>query len=400
MCAQNRVSESVVTDRENTNPKALGCIQNGFFDDFAAIVAGREECLHFAIFGASNQNYMIKAIVVGFIALFAFAHSGFGQSTHATQIYLWDVTYSMKQNDIWEQVRGQLIESIEDVQDLDTEVIVIPFQDDAFEERRVRLSDEKGMQELIDWIHSYELPTPAGGHGTNICRALERAEDFIRPENIDVVFLMTDGTHEPKRPAEMVANYPNTCVRSYLEEHWCPFATVNNAYLVYYQLLGEGEPNVKKYTENACRVRYIKPDSGEPDRLFYVTPQIQQIVADRRFIENGRIEIPLTTSLPDEVFGLCELGASLLLKGEVLRFETALDGSNLTLSLDEAQRAGLAQKCPETSAELPYELMVQLSLKPVDGFMVVLTNDLLPFSFHHYEQRWFEIKSNNPIIEK
>jgi hypothetical protein len=59
MCAQNRVSESVVTDRENTNPKAFGCIQNGFFDDFAAIVAGREECLHFAIFGASKQIYMI-----------------------------------------------------------------------------------------------------------------------------------------------------------------------------------------------------------------------------------------------------------------------------------------------------------------------------------------------------
>ena len=45
----------------------------------------------------------------------------------------------MKQNAIWDQVKDQMIQSLTEVKDLDTEVIVVPFQDDVFEEKRVTL---------------------------------------------------------------------------------------------------------------------------------------------------------------------------------------------------------------------------------------------------------------------
>ena len=136
--------------------------------------------------------------VIGVLFCFC-AFSAQAQVVHSKQIYLWDVTLSMKQNGIWDQVKEQMVASLTEVKDLDTEVIVIPFQDDVYEERRVTVGDAAAMADLVQWIEGYDVPMPKGGHGTNICRALERAEDFVIKENIDCVFLMTDGTHEPKR---------------------------------------------------------------------------------------------------------------------------------------------------------------------------------------------------------
>ena len=348
------------------------------------------------IFASFNADYleMIRALTWILLACLAGSFHASAQSTHSKQIYLWDVTYSMVQNGIWEQVRNQLIESIEDIQDLDTEVIVIPFQDDVFAERRVQLYEESEFKDLLNWIREFDVPMPQGGHGTNLCRALERAEDFIEPGQIDVVFLMTDGTHEPKNPASMVTRYPASCVQAYLETHWCPFAMENNAYLVYYQLLGEGHPNIREYTSASCRAQYIKPGSITPDRLFYITPQIQRIVADRTFLDRRTIEIPLTSSLPMEVFQSCQIDAELLVGGNQMNLETKLQGTNLILSMSQENANQLDRRCPETSGNVPYELTIQMNLDPVEGHMVVLTNDEMPFLFHHYEQRWFEIKSN------
>ena len=316
---------------------------------------------------------------------------GLGQSVHSKQIYLWDVTLSMKQNAIWDQVKDQMIQSLTEVKDLDTEVIVVPFQDDVFEEKRVTVGDAVGMSELVTWVRDYDVPMPKGGHGTNICRALERAEDFVLKENIDCVFLMTDGTHEPKR-ADMAQKYPEGCLEAYMKDRWCAFATELDAYLVYYHLLGSADPQVQRVTEETCRAMSVEPEGATPDRLYYISPQTQLISRDEAFLRNPSFSVPITTSLPVEFHGQFEFSGAL--EGELFSAPLSIvfNGTSLgcDLSADDAKRMNEAY--PATAEERSYDLQVRLSMDNVAGLMVALTADQIPFQFRHFEERWFEIK--------
>lgn len=313
------------------------------------------------------------------------------QAVHSKQIYLWDVTLSMKTNGIWDQVKDQMVESLTEVKDLDTEVIVVPFQDDVYEERRVTVGDAAGMADLVAWIRAYDVPMPSGGHGTNICRALERAEDFVIKENIDCVFLMTDGAHEPKNPA-LAQRYPEGCLKAYLEDRWCSFATELDAYLVYYHLLGNADPTIQQVTDETCRAMSVQPGDGSPDRLHYISPQVQVISRDEAFISDPTFSIPVTTSLAASMYGLCTFSGALEGAGFEAPLTIDFTGTSLecTLSAQDIQR--MDRTFPASVDEVTYDLQVKLALDPVEEAMVALTADRIPFQFHHYEERWFEIK--------
>ena len=319
------------------------------------------------------------------------ASAGFGQAVHSKQIYLWDVTLSMKDNGIWEQVKDQMVESLTEVKDLDTEVIVIPFQDDVYEERRVTVGDVDAMAALVDWIQGFDVPMPQGGHGTNICRALERAEDFVIRENIDCVFLMTDGNHEPKR-SDMAQRHPAGCLNAYLQDRWCAFATEYDAYLVYYHLLGSADPEVQRVTDETCRAMSVQPGDGSPDRLHYISPQVQVVSRDEAFLESPSFDIPVTTSLSPAMYDWCLFEGTLEGSGFEAPLEVAFTGTSLVCSLTTADVKRLDQTFPASVDETTYDLQVRLRLLPVTQAMVALTADLIPFEFHHYEERWFDMK--------
>lgn len=317
--------------------------------------------------------------------------SGAAQVVHSKQIYLWDVTLSMKNNQIWDQVKEQLVESLTEVKDQDTEVIVVPFQDDVFEERRVRVGNAALMADLVAWIQAYDVPMPEGGHGTNICRALERAEDFVIKENIDCVFLMTDGTHEPKR-VDMAQRYPKGCVEAYLEGRWCSFATELDAYLVYYELLGNDNETIQSVTAETCRAMSLAPGNGIPDRLHYISPQVQLISRDEAFLDDPAFSIPVTTSLAPAMYDLCTFTGALEGSGYEAPMRVKFTGTSLDCFMDGKDIQRLDRTFPASVHEVTYDLQVKLTLDPVEQVMVALTADRIPFQFHHYEERWFDIK--------
>ena len=96
----------------------------------------------------------------------------------------------------------------------------------------------------------------------------------------------------------MAERYPQGCLTEYLEDRWCACATELDAYLVYYHLLGNADPEILRVTEETCRVLSVEPGNGTPDRLHYVSPQVQVISRDEAFIETPSFSIPVTTSLP------------------------------------------------------------------------------------------------------
>lgn len=317
------------------------------------------------------------------------------QAVHAKQIYLWDVTGSMIKNGIWDEVKEQLIEGVTEVKDLDTEVIVIPFQDDVYPERRVTVGDAKGMAELVAWIREYELPRPKPSHGTNICRALERAEDFVLKENIDCVFLLTDGTHEPFLP-DVKQKYPDGCLQAYLEDRWCMFAIEFDAYLVYYHLLGQAAQSLQEVTEETCRAMSIQPGNGAPERLHYISPQVQVIARDEAFLDDPRFSIPVTTSLASTMYSACTFSGTLKGDGFEAPLTVEFTGTALECQLDQAGVNQLNRRFPPSVDEVTYDMEVELAMDPVTEFMVALTADRIPFQFHHYEERWFDIQVIEP----
>lgn len=314
------------------------------------------------------------------------------QVVQSKQIYLWDVTLSMEYNGIWSDVKVLLKKSLAEIRDQDTEVIIIPFQDDVFEPQRARVGSPTDLEALYRWIDNYEIPK--GKHNTNICRAMERAEDFILGENIDVVILMTDGDHEPPVDPAKARQYPMGCVQEYLEGRWCSFAMELDAYLVYYHLLGAGDSEIQEYTEASCRAVSVQPSDGNPVQLHFVTPQLQTIVVDEKFISTGRIDLPTTTSLPLEVWKTCKFEATLQMGGKSFPLEVKTANGLISMTLNATSE--FAGNFPPVVDEGAYEGVVNLQMQPLEDFLVVLTADQIPFHFHHYEQRWFEIKTTDP----
>lgn len=339
----------------------------------------------------SMQRIPRLGVALGMLCFFLTNTPLVAQTVHSKQIYLWDVTLSMKQNDIWDAVKDQMIQSLTEVKDEDTEVIVIPFQDDVYEEQRVTVGDKAALERLVNWIDGYDVPMPTGGHGTNICRALERAEDFVLKENIDCVFLLTDGTHEPKRP-DMAQKHPQGCLEAYLNDRWCAFATELDAYLVYYHLLGSADPEIQQVTDETCRAMSVEPGDGTPDRLHYISPQVQLISRDEAFLADPTFSIPVTTSLAPSMYPLCEFTGSLVGSGFESPLRIEFTGTSLECALDAQAIQRLNRTFPASVDEVTYDLQVELSLTPVEEVMVALTADLIPFQFHHYQERWFELK--------
>lgn len=331
-------------------------------------------------------------VLIGFVASVMIPGDMNAQVVQSKQIYLWDVTLSMEYNGIWSDVKVLLKKSLAEIRDQDTEVIIIPFQDDVFEPKRARIGNPADLEALYRWIDNYEIPK--GKHNTNICRAMERAEDFILGENIDVVILMTDGDHEPPVDPEKARQYPMGCVQEYLEGRWCSFAMELDAYLVYYHLLGAGDSEIQEYTEASCRAVSVQPSDGNPVQLHFVTPQLQTIVVDESFISTGRIDLPTTTSLPLAVWKTCNFEAKLQMDGKSFPLEVKTANGAISMTLNSTSE--FARSFPPVVDEGAYEGVVNLEMQPLEDFLVVLTADQIPFHFHHYEQRWFEIKTIDP----
>lgn len=336
-------------------------------------------------------NRLLRTALLALVAC-AWSLQSRAQAVQSKQIFLWDVTLSMEHNGIWSDVKVLLKNSLAEIRDQDTEVIIIPFQDDVFEPKRARIGNAADLQELYRWIDAYTIPK--GKHNTNICRAMERAEDFILGENIDVVVLMTDGAHEPPVDPVKAKQYPMGCVQEYLEGRWCAFAMELDAYLVYYHLLGAGNSEIQEYTEASCRAVSVEPSNGNPVQLHFVTPQLQSVVVDESFVQSGEIELPMTTSLPPNAWNACRFEASLEVDGQAFPLEVSTRPGGLSLKL--AAPADFARRFPPTVEAVPYNGVLNLDMQPLEDWLAVLTADQIPFRFHHYEQRWFEIKTLEP----
>lgn len=115
------------------------------------------------------------------------------------RIYLIDLTRSMKgyngSEDIFDDVKQQLSETINEITDTTSEIVFIPFTDkplDVFHEKIARKSA------ILEYIS--ELDTKHGD--TNILDAWKKGEEFLDSTKINYLFMLTDGVHNTGAPID------------------------------------------------------------------------------------------------------------------------------------------------------------------------------------------------------
>ncbi len=116
------------------------------------------------------------------------------------RIYLLDTTESMSgykgSDNIYEKVKAQLINAINEVEDNNTELVVIPYAEKTYSP----ISGKKN--EIIERISKLK----ATGHNTNIAAAWEKGVASIDPSKINYMFLLTDGKHNHGVPSDSFYN--------------------------------------------------------------------------------------------------------------------------------------------------------------------------------------------------
>lgn len=190
---------------------------------------------------------MIRILIFIIILLFpAFSFSQKDQFKERKNIFLLDVTLSMwgkanNSNDIFDKVRNELINSISAIQNPNTEIVVVTFQDKVLHTWNKTASPE-GKKYIISKLMEIDLkelkPTV-----TNIHCAWKKGRELINPNKINVIYLLTDGVHNTINPSKKDL---------YNEvEQWADFSNGNDYYAFLVELAGSAKDEMLRKKINS-----------------------------------------------------------------------------------------------------------------------------------------------------
>lgn len=262
-----------------------------------------------------------KIVLLLFLLCFGFIES-VGQNSRfkdERRIYLWDVTLSIKgyqdkTPDIYDEVIDAIEQDVNTLNDENTEIWVIPFQDKILDRWQFKATS-KGKKELVKKIKSFENNDVTY---TNISSPMEEVMNtLISPDKRNVLILLTDGVqNDPDYPKEKLHN---------LIRKWCSFAEAKDAYAFYVMLTqfakddklldiidetcrikvtnGTTFTHVELYPQSNCKYN-IKDDEGKGVVLGIERKKNVEIPADlkiRCFCEdNPYIEINQVASVKND----------------------------------------------------------------------------------------------------
>ena len=144
-----------------------------------------------------------RVTTILFLSVFSLLLSA--QVLKERRVYYLDCSYSMKTNDLWDKVRNNLKNAIENVNDETTELYVIPFADNALPHPTLKVFREdatpSGKKSLINHIDNLPM------NKNTMTYHYIPIEDFYanRVDNrkVTYMFLMTDGQDEDSRQKAM-----------------------------------------------------------------------------------------------------------------------------------------------------------------------------------------------------
>lgn len=250
------------------------------------------------IYADMKRIYLILLTAV--LSIAGFAQNSTKEERHT---YLWDVTLSMygerkgySNYDIYDDVVSKMLTNINAIQNEQTEIVVVPFQNKHLDVWRVKATDE-GKREIISRIKRYKNDDVTG---TNITEPLQYAIEHIFTEDrIDILKLLTDG----KPNMEEDALYR-------LLERWCDMAEKKDVYGYYVMLTPDAtSKRLKDLLEQQCRFEVVV--SLDFDKIF-------QVNGTRELAINIKDDYGKTKTLPFRIYG----NSQQLPAGYRIHFET------------------------------------------------------------------------------
>ena len=203
------------------------------------------------------------------------------------RIFLWDVTLSTfgyaGAPDIAEEVRENLLNAIENIQDENSEIVVIPFQDNVLDvwEGDATNSSKSKIISNIQTIKEKDL----GVTMTNICEAWDTALDYLDNSKRNYIFLLTDGAQNSNK-------LPKTCLVEKIS-NWCEVANDNDGFAYYVMLTAAAKIPELEEVINQCNRITVVPDPnidivelGAQSKQIHLNIQEDQLISELRFSSN------------------------------------------------------------------------------------------------------------------
>lgn len=294
---------------------------------------------------------MIRKVIL-ILFLWGFAIPCFSQTPKVQvdrRIYLWDVTLSMqgyqgKTPDIWDDVTAFLKKDIENISDENTELVLLPFQENILADWSCRATED-GKKELLRHIDDakklFAKPT-----NTNIAGPFSKVKDsYVDHNRNNLVILLTDGKQNVSGGQEAWRNLLTT---------WHPYAKMNNAYLIYVMLTNQAIDNeLKQYMDTISTGEAVMPNEATFEYInFKPKKKVEVNVADNNDVVELCIPLENTKKsmhIPDDVRMLVKTGENTLIeieeevevKTEMLKLKLKYTSKELKDKMDLAETASI-----------------------------------------------------------
>ncbi len=265
------------------------------------------------------------------------------------RIYLWDVTLSMqgyqgKTPDIWDNVTAFLKKDIENISDENTELVILPFQENILADWSCKATKD-GKKELLRHIDEakklFAKPT-----NTNIAGPFTKMKgSYVDHNRNNLVILLTDGKQNVAGGQDAWRNLLTT---------WHPYAKLNNAYLIYVMLTNQAIDNeLKQYMDTISSGEAVLPNEATFEYInFKPKKKVEINVADNA--EVVELCIPLENTkksmrIPDDVLLSVKAGENTLIeieeqvgvKDEMVKLKLKYTSKELKDKMDVAENVSI-----------------------------------------------------------
>lgn len=207
------------------------------------------------------------------------------------RIFVWDVTLSMwgynASPDIGEEVRDNIIKAINEIDDINTDIYVIPFQDNVLDVWKVR-ADNKGKERITNKIRGIRKKD-LNITRTNICDAWDRAVSLLDKDKRNYIFLLTDGKHNSE-------TRDKDCFIDSLDD-WSIIAKRKDGYAFFVMLTDiANDPEITSKIQSVSRIDAV---SGTSINITEV--DIQEMSSINILENQKKVEIKVNTNhkIPD-----------------------------------------------------------------------------------------------------
>lgn len=198
------------------------------------------------------------------------------------RIYLIDLTRSMEgfngSEDIFENVKDQLRQTITAINDTSTEIFLVPFTDQVKGQFNTSIANKDSILNYIDG-----LKTMKGD--TNILDAWKKGVELLDSTKINYMFMLTDGIHNAGEPSDSLYN-------ELREWH---LHTAGKYQFAFYVLLSEAanEQEVCRIVENSKQMWLVPSMSLQAD---FIVGNMNQSV---NIINSNKVKMHLACTNPE-----------------------------------------------------------------------------------------------------